>query len=198
MLTICYLLFSCVATAQKSENFLKLTHVFQQGSFPLVKENHATSILIDSADANVVRIAAQAIASDIELVTTARPAIVTTVNSNNRFLIIAGTFGKSVAIDELVKSKKLEISKIQNKWESFSITTINAPIKGIQQALVIAGSDPRGTAYGLFELTKAAGVSPWVWWADVVPAKHKMLFVLPGSFSSKEPSVKYRGFFFER
>ena len=192
---ICYLLFSCVATAQKSENFLKLTHVFQQGSFPLVKENHATSILIDSADANVVRIAAQAIASDIELVTTARPAIVTTVNSNNRFLIITGTFGKSVAIDELVKSKKLEISKIQNKWESFSITTINAPIKGIQQALVIAGSDPRGTAYGLFELTKAAGVSPWVWWADVVPAKHKMLFVLPGSFSSKEPSVKYRGFF---
>ena len=108
-LTICYLLFSSVAAQNKSENFLKLTHVFQQGSFPLVKENHATSILIDSAEANVVRSAAHAIASDIELVTTSKPSIITALNNNNRFLIIAGTIGKSVVIDELVKSKKLDI-----------------------------------------------------------------------------------------
>jgi hypothetical protein len=68
-------------------------------------------------------------------------------------------------------------------------------MKGVKQALIISGSDARGTAYGLFELSRAAGVSPWVWWADAVPAKRKTLSVLPGTFASKEPSVKYRGIF---
>ena len=174
---------------------MKLTPVFQQGSFPLVKDYQATSILIDNADAKIVSIVANAIASDIELVTAAKPLVETNIKNNNSYLIIAGTIGKSAAIDEMVKTNKLDVSKIRNKWESFTITTINSPIKGIQQALVIAGSDPRGTAYGLFELSKAAGVAPWVWWADVVPLKQKMLFVSPGTFTSKEPSVKYRGFF---
>ena len=58
-----------------------------------------------------MRSAAHAIASDIELVTTSKPSIITALNNNNRFLIIAGTIGKSVVIDELVKSKKLDISK---------------------------------------------------------------------------------------
>ena len=79
--------------------------------------------------------------------------------------------------------------------ECFLLTTVNAPMEGVQQALVIAGSDPRGTAYGMFELSRAAGVSPWTWWADVIPAKQNNLSVLPATFVSKEPSVKYRGIF---
>ncbi len=66
---------------------------------------------------------------------------------------------------------------------------------GVKQALVIAGSDRRGTAYGLFELSRMAGVSPWVWWADVTPAPKKELYVTPGTFVMGEPSVRYRGIF---
>ncbi|MEI6945594.1 glycosyl hydrolase 115 family protein [Paraflavisolibacter sp. H34] len=165
------------------------------GTFPLAGQNAAPTILVDASDAAVVRIAANALAGDIALVTGTRPKVITDLKQYKGSLVIAGTIGQSPTIDGLIRAKKLDVSKIKGKWETFTLSTINTPLKGVQQALVIAGSDRRGTAYGLFELSRRAGVSPWVWWADVLPQKRKALYVRPGTFSSAEPSVKYRGLF---
>jgi hypothetical protein len=188
--------FSFVLKAQQPQKSgLKVVSESLPGSFPLVQKDEATAILIDKTDAEVVEIAANALASDFEQISGTKPEVISTLKNKGDYLIIAGTIGHSSAIDPLIKTKKLNVSTILDKWESFTITTINNPLPGIKQALVIAGSDRRGTAYGLFELSKLAGVSPWIWWADVVPAKRTSLYVTPGTLIIGEPSVKYRGIF---
>lgn len=161
-------------------------------AFPLVSNGKATSIYTDAADAEVVRIAAEAFANDIKLVTDISPELTKTPVGNTQ--VIIGTIGKSKIIDGLISSKKLNVSALKGKWESFSILIINNPAPKIKQALVIAGSDPRGTAFGVFELSKMIGVSPLSWWADVNPAKQKEIFI-NGTHISNPPSVKYRGIF---
>lgn len=186
--------FSYGLKAQQKESTLKVISEFQKGAFPLVQKNTAASILTDKADAEVVSIVANAVASDIALISGVIPKVVNT-KTNEEYLIIAGTIGKSAVIDDLIKSGKLDVSSVKNKWESYTITTVTTPIDGVKQALVVAGSDRRGTAYGLFEISKQAGVSPWVWWADVKPTPRKSLYVLSGTLIQKEPSIKYRGIF---
>ncbi|MEO7312288.1 MAG: glycosyl hydrolase 115 family protein [Chitinophagaceae bacterium] len=196
VVTLCFYFVCFVVGAQtKQATIVHTSASSQPGFFPLMKEGNVPTILVDASDADVVRIAANALALDMELVGGMRPAVIPKPGTNNTYLIIAGTIGKSSFIDGLIKAKKLNPAAIKGKWESFVIATIDAPMKGVQQALVIAGSDRRGTAYGLFELSRAAGVSPWVWWADAVPAKQAALSVFPGTYTSKEPSVKYRGIF---
>lgn len=180
--------------AQVVTNKLTIVTENKTGAFPLIQKGIVPSILTDKGDAEVVAIVANAVASDLKLISGVTPQVVNK-RTNEEYLIIAGTIGKSTFIDELIKSKKLDITSIQNKWESFIITTINSPMQGVKQALVIAGSDRRGTAYGLFEISKKAGVSPWVWWADVKPKPQQSLYVSSGTFIQKEPSVKYRGIF---
>ena len=74
-------------------------------------------------------------------------------------------------------------TKIKDKWEAYLIQTISNPFKGIGNALVITGSDRRGTAYGVFELSKQMGVSPWYWWADVPVKKKTALYIKTGTLS---------------
>ena len=75
------------------------------------------------------------------------------------------------------------------------MATVPNPLPNIEMGLVIAGSDRRGTAFGVFELSQAIGVSPWYWWADVPPARHPNLFVTAGTKRAGPPSVQYRGIF---
>lgn len=193
-----FLFFFCVGFvttfAQSKTDQLAVVSQSKKEAFPLVEKGIAPSILTDKADAEVVSIVANAVASDIALISGIKPKVINN-KTNEDYLIIAGTIGKSKVIDELIKSKKIDVTAIQNKWESYLITTINAPIPGVKQALIVAGSDRRGTAYGLFEISKLAGISPWVWWADVKPTPRKNLYVTPGTLVQKEPSVKYRGIF---
>lgn len=187
------LLLGCFAGGPHAQSLATLSRP-QPGAFPLICNRQLPAILTDSGDAEVVQIAALAVATDLELVSGTKPGLIHTAGQQPR-LIIAGTAGQSAVIDQLVKAKKLSLSAISGKWESYIITVLINPLPGIKQALVIAGSDPRGTAYGLFELSRAAGVSPWVWWADAVPVKKQNLYILPVTVISKEPSVKYRGIF---
>ena len=166
-----------------------------KGAIPLVTNQAATPILIDNNDAAVVSIVANALASDISLITGKKPDVVNNKKAIGKYAIIAGTIGQSKHIDALIAKGKLDVSKITGKWECYTITTINTPLDGIDKALVIVGSDRRGTAYGLFEISKRAGVSPWVFWADVHPEKRETLYITEGTYVSKEPSVKYRGIF---
>lgn len=89
----------------------------------------------------------------------------------SQHIVIAGTVGKSSVIDRLIKNKKLNVNDINGQWERYTIQLVNNPYPNVRQALVIAGSDRRGTAYGLFSVSEAIGVSPWYWWADVAVKK---------------------------
>ncbi|RXK61771.1 hypothetical protein ESA94_01805 [Lacibacter luteus] len=164
----------------------QLTVSEKTSSFTLFTSSSVASICVDEQDAKVVSIAANALANDIALISGRQMQVLSAVPTKD-FSIVAGTVGSSALIDELIRSKQLDVSSINNKWESFLIKTSG-------NKLIIAGSDRRGTAYGIFHLSRMLGVSPWVWWADVTPQKKKQLYV-SGSYASKEPSVKYRGIF---
>jgi len=128
-------------------------------------------------------------------VTGKRPTNVTDMGRAGRQAVIIGTLGKCHFVDDLVKAKKIDVSGIRNKWETFTIATVKDPFPNLESALVIAGSDRRGTAYGVYEMSQMIGVSPWYWWADVTPEHKNNLIISPGVMYSHEPSVKYRGIF---
>ncbi|WP_448702887.1 glycosyl hydrolase 115 family protein [Mucilaginibacter sp. AW1-3] len=109
--------------------------------------------------------------------------------------VLIGTIGKSTLIDGLIKNHKLNVAGIAGKWETFILQTVQNPLPGVRSALVIAGSDKRGTIFGIYDLSEQIGVSPWYWWADVPVKKQANLYVLPGRHSQGTPAVKYRGIF---
>ncbi|KAI1175593.1 glycoside hydrolase family 115 protein [Nemania sp. FL0916] len=110
-------------------------------------------------------------------------------------VIIAGTIGQSDIVDGLIKAGKLDVSKVKGEWESFVTQIVDEPTSGCPKAVVIAGSDPRGTIFGLYDISEQIGVSPWYWWADVPVQKNKNIYALPKGKVQGPPSVKYRGFF---
>lgn len=112
-----------------------------------------------------------------------------------RGVVVAGTLGRSRAIDELVAKRKLDARAIAGKWESFIVEVVERPWAGVDRAIVIAGSDRRGTVYGLYDLSEQIGVSPWYWWADVPVVKHDTVYVKQGRTVRGEPAVRYRGIF---
>ena len=89
----------------------------------------------------------------------------------------------------------LNEKELKGKYEKYVITTLTEPFPGVEKALVIAGSDRRGTIYGIYELSEQIGVSPWYDWADVPPVKHNQLYIADGTYTAGEPAVKYRGIF---
>lgn len=164
-------------------------------ALPLVSSTATTTFVWDNVnDHEVVGTAAEAVAGDIKLITGQQPSVVTSLNDAGLMPVITGTIGRSTFIDGLVSSGKLNVTDIVGKWEAYTLQVVDAPANGVERALVIAGSTPRGTAYGLFELSRRAGVSPFVWWADVTPEPRNTLYV-SGSLTVGEPSVKYRGIF---
>lgn len=171
-----------------------VTEQSQSGSFPVVASGQASSLCYDSGDYKGVIRAIGDLQADIERVTGHKPNLKTD-RSGSGYAIIIGTLGKSKLIDELAASGKLETAYLKGKWECFIIATVNQPAPDIDQALVIAGSDKRGTIYGIYELCEQLGVSPWYWWADVPPKKRSEAYILSGRYTSGEPAVKYRGIF---
>ncbi len=165
------------------------------GSFPLVQNQQAAPLYAASSDWWGVLHAAGDLRDDVNRVTGVTPVLTTNGSPAGKFAVLIGTLGKSPIIDGLVKSGKLNPDAISGKWESFIIMTISKPLPGIDRALVIAGSDKRGTIYGIYEISEQIGVSPWYWWADVPPQHHKELFIKPGTYVQGPPSVKYRGIF---
>jgi hypothetical protein len=163
--------------------------------FPLVTKTQIAPIIYSDDDFKVVSIAAQDLASDIERVTGRKPELKNSLDNLKTPVIIIGTLGNSPLIDQLIAAKKLDVTQLQNQWESFLIITINKPLPDVGSALVIVGSDRRGTAFGVYELSQAMGVSPWYWWADVSPQKKSSIFISAGTRRFGPPSVKYRGIF---
>jgi hypothetical protein len=161
--------------------------------FAIAVNGSATDLYVSSTDFPGVLIAAKNLQADIGSVTNVSPQIVDKPIAKQ--LIIIGTIGKGGVIDQLIRQKKLDVSTIAGKWEAHITQVIQNPLPGVKSALIIAGSDKRGTIYGIYGLSAQIGVSPWHWWADV-PVKHKdNLYVIPGKYVDEGPAVKYRGIF---
>ena len=176
-----------------SQNFVAEKN--ELGAFPVVTSSQTTSIYVDENDDWLVHKAASLLQNDIEMVTGKKPEIISTLPSTIKNVIIIGTIGQSSLIQKLATEKKLDVTNIKGKWETFKLQTINNPLKGIENAFVIVGSDKRGAAYGVFELSQEIGVSPWYWWADVPVKKKNEIFIKKGAYKFGPPSVKYRGIF---
>ena len=150
-------------------------------------------ILVAPNDHEVVRKAAALLQQDIFLITGEKPAIIEKPQPGK--LIIIGSSDRSGIIRQLHGKKKLNLTEISNRWEAFHISSIKNPLPNIPEALVITGSDARGTAFGVLELSKQAGVSPWYWWADVPVQKKQSIHIKRSASITDSPLVKYRGIF---
>lgn len=165
---------------------------FEQGDL-LLNANNRVKIYMDTNDCKGVSYAAHALLKDIKSVSGATATLTSDAgflkkNDTARPAILVGTIGHSAAIDQLVKQKRINGNLLKGKREKFIITLIDGQ-------LVIAGSDRRGTIYGIYELSQQMGVSPWYDWADVPVEHHDSIFVNKGIYTDGEPAVRYRGIF---
>ena len=156
---------------------------FKQGDL-LINGNDKVEIYMDANDCRGVSYAANALVRDISKVSGSQA----TITSNRKATIIVGTIGHSAAIDQLIKQKRINGNLLKGKREKFIITIVD-------NQLVIAGSDRRGTIYGIYELSQQMGVSPWYDWADVPVEHHDSIFANKGIYTDGEPAVRYRGIF---
>ena len=165
------------------------------GRFPLSADGRSAPLHVSSADHPGVVRAARDLRADIGRASPAEPTVSIDTLPNARQVVIIGTIGKSPVIDRLVRAGKLDTRNLAGRWETFVVQIVSKPQPGIDQALVIAGSDKRGTIYGIYDVSDQIGVSPWHYWADVPVRKQPALYVLPGRHTDGEPAVKYRGIF---
>lgn len=173
------------------------------GYFPLITQTDNVSIpstlVISDNDLPGIAIAARNLSEDFRKVCGAAARLIETdripaAGTTPGYAIIAGSM-ESKLIRQLFKDKKLNEKDLKGKYEKYVMATVENPYPGIENALVIAGSDRRGTIYGIYELSEQIGVSPWYDWADVPPVKHKELYIANGTYTAGEPAVKYRGIF---
>lgn len=165
-----------------------------RGAFPLVARGVAAPIVVDPQDHAGVLRAAGDLRQDVERVTGIRPALVEGTAPRGPAVVV-GTLGRSGLIERLIQGGKLDVRDIRGRWESSLIQVVERPWPGADRAVVIVGSDKRGTIFGVYDVSEEIGVSPWYWWADV-PVRHRdALHVEAGRHLRVEPKVKYRGIF---
>lgn len=160
--------------------------------FPLVANGVPCPIYIDSSEDKGVMIAAGNLQQDILQVCGKKPELLASASSKR--CIIAGTYGTPF-IKKLVSAGKIDKKVLDGKNEKYILQVIANPCEGVDEAVVIIGSDRRGTIYGIYELSEQMGVSPWYWWADVPVMKQPNVYIKPGQYSDGEPAVTYRGIF---
>lgn len=172
-----------------------LSAAFQPGGFSILRGGNVVPVVYDEVDATVVAKAAALLADDLEAVGGVRPVLSSSTNGITGSIILGGTLGKSSLIDGLVASGKLDVSGIRGNWECYRLAHVANPLPGIAEALVVVGSDRRGTAYGLGSISETLGVSPWTWWADVPPPGRPEIHLTGLPLDSAPPSVRFRGIF---
>ena len=166
----------------------------------LAGQGKAARLLLDPNEYAGVKRAASDLQADIARVSGARPALLESgarpaAADKGADLVLVGTLGKNALIDRLAREGRIDAKALSGKWEGFLIQTVKNPMPGVARALVVAGSDKRGTIFGLYTLSEQIGVSPWQWWADVAPRRHEVLAVPAATRVSDAPTVKWRGIF---
>ncbi|MEJ2306135.1 MAG: glycosyl hydrolase 115 family protein, partial [candidate division WOR-3 bacterium] len=194
-LLLIVLIVSCSTAEKITEAAPYISVNREEGRFPLSTSGKSAPLYVSSEDYSGVIKVAKLFQSDIQRVTDSKPEIFIGEAPNSKEIVIIGTIGKSKIIDKLIADKKIEVKDILGKWETFIRQVIENPLPGVERALVIIGSDKRGTIYGMLDLSEKIGVSPWYYWADVPVKKKENLYISPGRYSLGEPDVKYRGIF---
>ena len=150
-------------------------------------------------DSEGIQLVAKSFAEDVALVSESgqKPQICTENPKTDGVMLIAGSVGNNELIDSLAAQRKIDVSDITGKRECYRIQVVEQPTKDIKTAIVVAGSDKRGTIYGIYHISEMMGVSPWVYWGDAAPEKKSTITLSSKELNvtSKEPSVKYRGIF---
>jgi hypothetical protein len=165
------------------------------GRFPLSAAGRSAPVHLAAEEhAGVVR-AARDLAADIGTVTGAAPQLAVGERAAGREVVLIGTLGRNPVIDDLARRGRIDVRAVAGKWETFVLQVVDRPLPGVDRALVIAGSDRRGTIYGIYELSREIGVSPWAWWADVPVPRQAELHVARRPLTLGEPAVRYRGIF---
>ncbi len=166
------------------------------GAFPLVRSGHAAPLVVSADDHPGVVRAVGDLRDDIERVTGVRPGLARRgVPRGHREITLVGTIGRSPLVDGLIAAGKLDVGGIEGAWETSLQTVVEDPLPGVDRAFVVAGSDQRGTVFGVYDVSLGIGVSPWYWWDDVRPVRREALYALPGRHTQGTPAVKYRGIF---
>lgn len=148
------------------------------------KSGKTLTVACDSSEAPVVKIALGLLERDGQAVLSGK-----LVRQSGKEDIYVGTWGQSAKLQQLAEAGMLDGDDLREHAEAFLLTVLP------DGKLVIAGSDKRGTAYGVLEISRLMGVSPWEWWADATPEK-KDEFRLPAGFRKLDyPRVPYRGIF---
>ena len=184
MKRICLLLTVCLVAFASAVAGNTLTVSDKGGSFALCANGRTTTVVVSKNEPLAVQRAAALFADDVQRVSGIRPQLSATARKAS---VVIATLGQNAYVDWLVKKGRLDVSAIKGGWEQFAIKVVDGQ-------LFIIGSDRRGTAYGVFTLSEAMGVSPWYWWADVPVTRREALYV-DADYTSAPPSVKYRGIF---
>lgn len=190
---VAFNLIAVVALAQGPGHASYVAEKAGAGYFRLAANGSAAPILVGPNEWPGVKRAVNSFVNDVKAVTGATPVMATAAKGKQ--LVIVGTLGKNQWIDQLVKQKKLNVADIAGKWETYLVQPVTNPFPGVSSALVIAGSDKRGTIFGVYDMSAQIGVSPWYWYADVAPKTKSALYVAPGRHTDGTPAVKYRGIF---
>jgi len=163
-----------------------------QGRFSVISNGNPTAILADENDNVAIQIALKSLQKDFKAVS-GKEAKLSFAPDESKMIIIGSIDSKYIS--EIISSGKIDGSELKGKTEKYIMTTIKNPIAGVNEALVIAGSDRRGTVYGIYELSEQIGVSPWYFFADT-PIEHKdNVSIDNGTYTAGEPAVRYRGLF---
>ena len=181
-----------------NENLLPVAYLTNHPSpddFTLVSSGKYAPLVLDGYEyPGVIKVAGM-LQNDIYEVTGIKPRVILDQFPHGQPAVIIGTIGQSKLIDGLVESGKINIDDIKGRWETSLIQVVENPFPNVPKALVIAGSDKRGTIYGMFDLSRQMGMSPWHFWSDVPPKSKSQLFVKNGRYNLGTPKVKYRGIF---
>ncbi|HYC83600.1 MAG TPA: glycosyl hydrolase 115 family protein [Chryseosolibacter sp.] len=163
----------------------------EKGPFVIASPQASSALAVNENEEQVVHIAAGLFAADVYDIT----GISLPLRSadTDSYEIKVGTLGVSSLFDQECKKAGIDIDKLVSAWEAFAVKTVIDPVG--KNVLLIAGSNARGTAYGLMELSRRIGVSPWRWWADVTPGKKRSIELPVDLFIQEGPKVKYRGIF---
>lgn len=162
--------------------------------FTVINKTTKTCIVYDARGNALDSIAAYLLQQDIKRVSGyIAPVYISLTKASGNCIVIGNI--NSALVKSLITVQDVISSRLQGKWECYGYKVLSKPAGRINQALVIAGSDTRGTAYGVFNLSEQIGVSPWYWWADVAPVQKSTLSLNISETVSAPPSVKYRGIF---
>ena len=189
----------CCMTVQAADQFV--TFKSGESSLALAKDGKVLPIVFDAQEYEGVKMAIENLQTDIKAVTGVAPTVsdqsskfkVQSSMVNGQCIIIGNI--NTPLIQGLLSTGKIAKKDLQGKTEKYLLQVIEKPMNGVSKALVIAGSDKRGTIYGIYELSRQIGVSPWYWWADVPVEKHGELYIKKGVYTDGEPKVAYRGIF---